>query len=47
MIDGGNFFSQPIRDNLKEYFKEVSKIFTDQDDDTTGCLLDYFYFKEH
>ena len=47
MIDTGNFFSQPIRDDLKEYFKEVSKISTDQDDDTTGCLLDYFNFKEH
>ena len=45
MIDGRNFYDQPINDLIKQY-DEVRKISTGQDDDyTTGCLLDHGYFK--
>ena len=44
-IDGKNFYDQPINDLIKQY-DEVRKISTGQGDDyTTGCLLDYVYFK--
>ena len=44
MIDGKNFFDQPINSELKTY-KNIIKIATGQVDDyTTGCLLDYSYF---
>ena len=47
LIDGRNFFDQPIKNDLKTY-DNIRKIATDQGDDyTTGCLLDYIYFKEH
>ena len=47
MIDGKNFFNQPINSNLKTY-ENIRKIATGQGDDyTTGCLLDYSYFKDH
>ena len=42
MIDGRNFFDQPIKSDLKKY-GNIRKIATVQSDDyTTGCLLDYF-----
>ena len=45
MIDSKNFFDQPINSNLKTY-ENIRKIATGQGDDyTTGCLLDYTYFK--
>ena len=44
MINGGNFFDQPIKNN-KVTYKNIRKIATGQGDDyTTGCLLDYSYF---
>ena len=48
MIDGRNFFDQPINSMTKTY-ENVRKIATGQGDDdyTTGCLLDYSYFKNH
>ena len=47
MIDGKNFFDQPINCDLKTY-ENIRKIPTGQGDDySTGCLLDYFYFKEN
>ena len=47
MIDGKNFFDQPINSDLKTY-ENIRKIATGQgDNDTTGCLLDYSYFKDH
>ena len=47
MIDGKNFFDQPINSNIKTYEK-IRKIATGQGDDyTTGCLLDYSYFKDY
>ena len=46
-IDGRNFYDQPINDQIKKY-DEIRKIATGQEDDyTTGCLLDYQYFKNH
>ena len=47
MIDGKNFFDQPINSDLKTY-ENIRRIATGQGDDyTTGCLLDYSYFKDH
>ena len=47
MADGKNFFNQPINSMIKTY-KNIRKIATGQGDDyTTGCLLDYSYFKDH
>ena len=47
MVDGKNFFDQPINSMIKKY-KNISKIATGQGEDyTTGCLLDYSYFKDH
>ena len=47
MIDGKNFFDQPINSMTKTY-ENIRKIATGQGDDyTTGCLLDYPYFKDH
>ena len=46
-IDGRNFYDQPINDSIKQY-DEVRKISTGQGDDyTTGCLLDFAYFKNN
>ena len=40
MINGENFFYQPIKDN-NVTFENIRKIATGQGDDyTTGCLLD-------
>ena len=40
MIDGKNFFDQPVKNN-KVTYENIRKIATDQGDDyTTGCLLD-------
>ena len=45
LIDGRNFYDQPINGLIKQY-DEIKKISTGQSDDyTTGCLLDYAYFK--
>ena len=47
MIDGKNFFDQPIK-NDKITYDNIRKISTGQGDDyTTGCLLDYTYFKNY
>ena len=47
MIDGRNFFDQPINSMTKTY-ENIRKIATGQGDDyTTGCLLDYPYFKDY
>ena len=45
-IDGRNFYDQSINDLIKQY-DEVRKISTGQGDDyTTGCLLNFAYFKK-
>ena len=47
LIDGRNFYDQPINDIIKQY-DEIKNIATEQGDDyTTGCLLDYQSFKDH
>ena len=47
LIDGRNFYDQSINDQIKKY-NEIRKTATRQGDDrTTGCLLDYQYFKDH
>ena len=46
MINGENFFDQPVKDS-KVTYGNIRKIATGQGDDyTTGCLLDYPYFKD-
>ena len=45
--DGRKFYDQPINSSIKQY-DEVRKISTEQGDDcTTGCLLDYSYFRKN
>ena len=47
MIDGRNFYDQPINDILKQY-DETRKVSTGYGYDyTTGCLLNYAYFKDN
>ena len=46
MINGENFFDQPIKNN-KATYENIRKIATGQGDNyTTGCLLEYTYFKD-
>ena len=46
MINGENFFDQPIKNN-KVTYENIRKIATGQGDDyATGCLLDYKYCKD-
>ena len=47
MIDGRKFFDQPIN-SMNSTYENIRKIATGKSDDyTTGCLLDYPYFKEN
>ena len=47
LIGGRNFYDQPINDLIKQY-DEVRKVSRRQGNDyTTGCLLDYAYFKNN
>ena len=47
LIDGRDFYDQPINDLQKQY-DEVKKVSTGQGDDyITECLIDYEYFKDH
>ena len=46
IINGENSFDHPVKDN-KVTYENIRKIATGQEDDyTTGCLLDYTYFKD-
>ena len=46
MINGENFFDQPIKNN-KVTYENIRKIATGQGDDyATGCLVDYSYFAD-
>ena len=46
MINGGKLFDQPMKNN-KVTHEHIRKIATGKGDDcTTGCLLDYPYFKD-
>ena len=47
LIDGRNFYDQPINDLIRKY-DEIRKIATGKGDSyETGCLLDYDYFKNN
>ena len=47
MLDGKNFFDQPVK-NDKVTYENIRKITIGQRDDyTTGCLLDYTYSKKY
>ena len=47
MIDGKNFFHQPINSMIKTY-ENIRKIAIGQEDDyATGCLLHYTYLKKY
>ena len=47
LTDGEKFFDQPVKINMRTY-DNIQKIVTGQQDDyTTGCLLDYNYFNKH
>ena len=46
MVNGEIFFDQPIKDN-KVTHENIRKVATGRGDDcTTGCLLDYPYFRD-
>ena len=46
MIHAKKFFDQPVK-NDKVTYENIRKIYIGQGDDcTTGCLLDYTYFKK-
>ena len=45
MINGENFFDQPVKNKVT--YENIRKVATGQRDDyTSGCLLDYSYFKD-
>ena len=47
MINGKNFFDQPVKNNETTY-ENIRKIATGQGDDyIIGCLLDYIYFTNY
>ena len=47
LIDGRNFYDQPIRDQIKKY-DEIREGAPKQGDNyTSGCLLNYQYFRDH
>ena len=47
LIDGRTSYDQPINDQIKKH-NDIRKTETEEGDDyTTGCLLDYQYFKDH
>ena len=47
MINGENFFDQPMKDN-KVTYENIRKVATGKGDNyTTGCLLDYTYFRDN
>ena len=47
MIDGKNFFDQPVKNDNVTY-QNIRKIVIGQGDDyTTGCLLDYAYLRKY
>ena len=45
--DKRNFFNQPIRNYLKIHDNSRKIAIAQGNDYTTGCLLDYPYFKKH
>ena len=47
IINGKKFYDRPITSDIKPY-EEIRKLTTGQEEDyTTGCLLDFNYIKNH
>ena len=47
IIDGRNFYDNPIENDVEKY-RELKKVITGKGEDyTTGSLLDFDYFKKH
>ena len=47
IIDGRNFYDNPIESDIEKY-RELKKVMIGKGEDyTTGCLLDYNYFKDN
>ena len=47
MILGRNFFYQPVKSNMRKSENNRKFATVQEGDYTTGCLLDYEYFKTH
>ena len=47
MIDGRNFFDEPVKNNLRTYESIRNIAIGLGDDYTTGCLLDCNYFNDY
>ena len=47
MIDGRNFFDQPVKNNLRTYDNNRKITVGQRDNYTTGCLLNYPNFKNY
>ena len=47
MINGENFFDQPLQINLRTFDIIQENAISQEGDYTTGSLLDYLYFKEN
>ena len=46
IIDGRNFYDNPIESDIEKY-RELKKVIGKGEDYTTGSLLDYNYFNKH
>ena len=47
MTDGGNLFDQPVKNGTRTYDSIQTSATNKREDYTSGCLLDYPYFKEN
>ena len=47
MIDGQIVLDELAKNYLKTYYNMIKSSTGQLDQYTTGCLLDYFYFREH
>ena len=47
MIDGQIVLDELAKNYLKAYYNMIKSSTGQLDQYTTGCLLDYFYFREH
>ena len=47
MIDGQNYFDQPVKNNSRTYYNIQKTVTSQRDDYTTSCLLDYNYFNKY
>ena len=47
MIDGRNFFDQPVKNDFRTYDNIPENAIGQGVDYISGCLLDYPYLKEH